>query len=93
MTVKDISGPSSSSVVRGCGAVTTDSHAAPDTQPELFAQTVFHPFVVVPLSRSLFFFFFLSRRLVMLCPAAEAGQTDADGADGSGQVAARCTSL
>lgn len=42
----------------------------------------------LPLSRSPF-----CHRLVMLCPAAEAGRKDADGADGSGQVAACCGSF
>lgn len=46
------------------------------------------PSQIVPLSRSLF-----CPRLVMLCPAVEARQKDADGADGSGQVVACCRSF
>lgn len=85
MTVKDISGLSSFALVRRCRAVTTNSHAAPFTQWKLFAQTVFHPITIVPLSSSLF-----CHHLVMCCLAVE---KDADGADGSGQVAACCRSL
>lgn len=86
VTVKDISGPSSYSLVRRCRPVTVNSHTVSITQDSsllwLFS---------IPAHHNLAFSLFLSVTFVIVSSCSillvGAWQKDADCADGSGQVA------
>lgn len=92
-TVKDISGQSSHTLVRGGRPVTVNSHAAPLTlwshrKALCSCYFLFHPVAVSLFPNSLsFVFVILSSRSVLL---VEARQRDTGSADRRGQVAVCC---